>query len=583
MNKTLNDKLEGLTRTWCGKLDLHFQVVDSETVSLKIKTTATYQLVTSTSSQQSTGSHSHDCSSKSDCWSKIDYYCKETESGGNTQANLRIIEMIQSDPVETLSITKHVESIEHAYVESCGTCSGSGKNRCTSCQGVGESHCNHCIGGRTKCTSCGGSGRYYVNSTNTNTHCSACGGSGNQICGYCSGSGRIRCVTCSGSGSVSCQSCSGTGYFTHVVTAQTYLSSSQSCQWANNDNNSWVNEYLQRALNDDVPQAPLNQTVDWDIDSFELTSNGGLPYNSEMNGLLESTDAQVNTNSAKEAHCRFIGMSMQPYDMDNIFDSLIEAQVDSLKADYSHDKAQCLFNTQLATNSFDELNTSSLPDDLILWANMMSASACNSIKQSLLDVGHMFDNMRSEIRLTDLLLWTLVFVFCGILTVNLLTGISTIQIPWGQIGLRSFLAGIPIAVEWFLAESTRGIESQLIPYMLVTFIPAMLCLLVFGTPQSWTLPRMMIWYWGFSLFIGLFLVSFKPAFDLTTGSQFPLSVDSFSLYRGIEWTMLIDVFLLSSLLGILRARRQAFNIVRDEAAQVQCHALNLLLKYETRD
>ncbi len=574
--------MQALCRTWCGKLEVPFQVVDSETVATEIITNATYHLTTSTSSQQSTGSNSHDCSSKSDCWSKINYYCKETENGGNAQANLKILEMIRANPIATLSITRHIETIEHAYVESCSACRGSGKITCGTCHGVGESHCGHCSGGRRSCTSCGGSGRYYVNSTNTNTSCSGCGGSGTSICGYCTGSGRVRCTTCSGSGSISCLSCAGTGYFTHVVTAQTYLSSSQTCQWAEEEPDSWVDKYLRRALNDRVPQAPLNETVDWNVDSFSLISNDGLPYKSEMHGLLESTEAQISINSWEPVHCQFIGSAIQPYELNGIFDPLIEAQVKSLKTDYSHDKAACLFNSRLATSSFDELNTSSLPDNLISWANMMSASACVLLKQSLLDVGNMFDKMRAEIRLTDLLIWMLVFIVGGMLSVNLLSAIATVQIPWDQIGLSSFFAGIPVAIQWFMSELARGVDSLLIPYMLITFIPAMLFLYFLGTPQTWSLRRMMFWYWGFSLFIGLFILSFKPAFDLA-GGQLPLSVDAFNFNPVIEWLMLVDVFLLASLLAILRARRQAFNIVREESSQVQSQALNLLLKYESRE
>jgi len=366
------------------------------------------------------------------------------------------------------------------------------------------------------------------------------------------------------------------------VTAETYLSSNQSCQWLADKPAAWVDEYLRRALKDDVPQAPLNQTVDWDTNTFSLISNDGLPYSSEMQGLLENTEAQISINSEEEVHCRFIGSGMQPYDMGSIFDPLIEAQVESLKTDYSHDKAACLFDSRLAKSSFDELNTSSLPDNLIAWANMISTSACASLKQSLLDVGNMFDKMRAEIRLTDLLIWMLVFVVGGILSVSLLSAIATVQIPWDQIGLSSFFTGIPIAVQWFMSELARGVDGLLIPYMLITFIPAMLALFFFGTPQIWSLRRMLFWYWGVSLFIGLFILSFKPAFDLA-GRQMPLSVDTFSFQPGIEWSMLIDVFLLASLLAIFRARRQAFNIVREEAAQVQSQALNLLLKYEARE
>lgn len=582
MNKKLNDKLESLIEAWCGKLDVQFQVLDSETVAAAVITNASYSLTTSTSLQQSTGSNSHDCSSKDDCWSKINTYCRETESGGNAGANLCILEMIRSNPVATLSINRHIETVEHAYVETCSSCHGSGKITCGTCHGSGESHCGHCSGGRTRCVSCGGSGRYYVNSTNTNASCSGCGGSGTSICGYCTGSGRIRCTTCSGSGSISCSSCAGTGYITHVVTAQTYLSSSQTCQWAKGEPDSWVDKYLQRAMRDDVPQAPLNETVDWDVDSFRLISNDGLPYNSEMQGLLESTEAQISINSAEQVHCRFIGSSIRPYDMECLFDSLVAVQVESLKSDYSHDKADRLLNSRLATSSFDELNTSSLPDNLIVWANMLSASACASLKQSLLDVGNMFDSMRAEIRLTDLLIWTLVFVVCGMLTVNLLSAIATVQIPWDQIGLSSFFAAIPVAANWFMVELARGADGLLIPYMLITFVPAMLSLFFLGTPQTWSLSRMMLWYWGFSLFIGLFILSFKPAFDLA-GGQLPLSAYAFSFHPGIEWSMLIEVFLLASLLAILRARRQAFNIVREESAQVQSQALNLLLKYEVRE
>lgn len=335
-------------------------------------------------------------------------------------------------------------------------------------------------------------------------------------------------------------------------------------------------------MRDDVPQAPLNETVDWDVDSFRLISNDGLPYNSEMQGLLESTEAQISINSGVQVHCQFIGSSMRPYDLGSIFDPLIQAQVESLKTDYSHDRAACLFNSRLAKSSFDEFNTSSLPDNLISWASMMSAPACASLKQSLLDVGNMFDKMRAQVRATDLLIWVLVFFVCGMLAVNLLSAIATVQIPWDQIGLASFFAAIPDAVQWFMTELTRGVDGLLIPYMLITFIPAMLCLLFFGTPQTWSLRRMMFWYWGFSLFIGFFILSFKPAFDLA-GGQMPLSVDDFKFYPGIEWSIAIDVFLLASLLAIFRARRQAFNIVREESAQVKSQALNLLLKYEVRE
>jgi len=366
------------------------------------------------------------------------------------------------------------------------------------------------------------------------------------------------------------------------VTAETFLSSSQSCQWAEDRPAPWVDKYLQRVMRDDVPQAPLNETVDWDVDSFRLISNDGLPYNSEMQGLLESTEAQISINSGEPVHCQFIGSSMRPYDLSSIFDPLIQAQVESLKTDYSHDKAEHLFDSRLAKSSFDELNTSSLPDNLITWANMMSASAGAALKQSLLDVGNMFDKMRGEIRVTDLLIWTLVFVAGGMLTVNLLSAMSTVQIPWGQIGLSSFFAGIPVAVQWFVSELARGVDGLLIPYMLITFIPAMLALFFFGTPQTWSLRRMLFWYWGFSLFIGLFILSFKPAFDLA-GGQLPMSVDAFNFNPAIEWSMLLEVFLLASLLAIFKARRQAFNIVREESAQVKSQALNLLLKYEARE
>lgn len=582
MNEKLNERLEELRETWCGELEVSFQVLDSDTVSSSIDTSSTYSLTTSTSTQTLTGSRDHDCTSKSECLSKIRHYCTETENGGNATANQAIIEMVRADPVGTLSTTQAVESIKHAYVETCSTCAGSGQTRCTICQGSGQTDCTHCMYGRAQCVSCGGSGNY-VNSNNTRTNCSACGGSGKTLCGYCHGSGRVQCSSCSGRGSTSCTACSGTGYFTHVVTARTSLLSTQTCRWNKSEHDAWVNDYLQRALEDAVPQAPLNMAVHWDLDTFEFVSSGELPYRSKMHGLLESTQAKISLTPGTTATSRFIGEQLTPYDLDGVFDPVIEARIDDLASDYHHDKARRLFNSRFATSCFNELNTPDRPDSLITWANMLSPGACKVLKQSLIDVGHIFETMRSEIRLLDLGRWILIFTLFGLVATNLLNGFANAGLPWEQVGLRSLIAGLPVATDWFLVESMRGADSQLIPYMLVTFFPAMLVLYFFGTPQTWTLWRMMLWYWGFSLFIGLFLVSLNPLLGVAGKDTFKFSLETFRLSRQVEWGILVDILLLGSLLALLRARRLAFNLARKEAAQVQSKALNMLLKYETRD
>ena len=122
------------------------------------------------------------------------------------------------DPIARLKDLKDgfiIKPLPYRYhhPESCGSCSGSGKQDCSFCS-RGKIRCS-CGDGRSTCYGCGGAGSFYSNSGQT--RCGACGGSGRSgSCTTCSGSGYYSCLTCFGSGKVTCSTCSGNGWFTHT-------------------------------------------------------------------------------------------------------------------------------------------------------------------------------------------------------------------------------------------------------------------------------------------------------------------------------------------------------------------------------
>ena len=146
---------------------------------------------------------------------------------------------------------KEVEVYGSQHVETCSTCSGSGKITCPECGGRGTVPCTKCGGsghvrcricggnGTNQCTACHGSGniqksrqeRYILSDTNwdgtkmttptygyrtiyESVRCSSCGGRGQNTCTSCNGTGKDTCSTCHGSGRLTCDRCHGDGKIT---------------------------------------------------------------------------------------------------------------------------------------------------------------------------------------------------------------------------------------------------------------------------------------------------------------------------------------------------------------------------------
>lgn len=144
-------------------------------------------------------------------------------------------------------------------LDTCAGCHGRGKNRCTTCYGNGYNTCHACSGtrqttcsawgcvfGKKSCSNCNGSGSVsrevgyttYITVTGPDglsrtesrfqtryeTHpctaygcsygkvtCGQCNGTARVSCGTCSATGRLVCSPCHGSGNVICGGCAGSG------------------------------------------------------------------------------------------------------------------------------------------------------------------------------------------------------------------------------------------------------------------------------------------------------------------------------------------------------------------------------------
>ena len=148
-------------------------------------------------------------------------------------------------------------------VETCGDCSGQGKNpcpecggvgtvRCSACGGVGKTYCTHCDHGYVKCSTCSGTGTRQESYQESYTRrdysgreflgyrtayktvaCYNCHGKGEKACSYCNGvwekpcpkchNGQVTCPKCDGDKLITCSTCRGSGRLVHALYVNRHL------------------------------------------------------------------------------------------------------------------------------------------------------------------------------------------------------------------------------------------------------------------------------------------------------------------------------------------------------------------------
>mgnify|MGYP000184981791 CR=1 FL=1 len=541
-----------------------------------VLTECSYTLDTSIQSNRYTGQKAYNCNSSSQCKNEINQYCQETSQGGNERVNSLAIKYIHTAAIASFNSIKAIDQIERSYLERCNNCDGDGKNRCNGCGGTGQSHCYSCNNGRATCSGCNGQGRFVSGSVTTS--CNNCGGNGSVYCYNCGGTTVINCSGCGGGGNIPCAPCNQQGWFTNIVTATCKLvSSEQVNSWSVEDGPNWLVNYIDKSMCGKTPQAPFNDTVSWDLSGFQLDAVA-LPFKAEIRGKLYSSSADIAVDQYAERSCQFVGTIPIAHNLNCIMDEPLKSLITKANHKKGVDELKALFKCRVAKHNLAEYQSVSRPNNFITHTNLLSSDSCQTLKNYFSNMGRYFKNVRSYIKISHLILFTLLFSVIGLLMMGLVkTFVSGIH--WEQLSLFEIIKATPeiFKQSWFLLLN-QPMLFFLILYAF--FIPSMLLMRTLSSGKVSSFMRMNKWFVFCSLILMIFIyqgISMTPDLALLQWNKNHFFDIMESL---IQPDIIMEVGLIVLLPALLKARREAFKTNKRLVRRIKSTELNELLEYE---
>ncbi len=543
----------------------------------QIDTECSYTLETSTQSCWQTGQRNYNCKSLSECESDINYYRKEISRGKHERVNNLAINRINRAPIASFNGIKVIDKIERSYVKSCDNCGGNGDNRCDYCSGTGRVHCSSCTYGRSICNGCGGTGRFFSVSDQKTYSCQTCAGSGRISCWSCYGSSYVNCNSCGGNGKTPCSPCNQSGWFTYTVTATCSVVSKQHINWTADNSPNWVVGYIEKAIDGKTPLAPFNDTVSWNVPSFELDTTN-IPFRGTLRGDLYSSSAGVTVDQFAEKHCQFVGIIPTAYNLNEIMDEPITSLLSEVNQKKDLDDIKSLFSTRVAKHNFSEYRNTSRPNNFIEYANLLSNASCNALKSCFISLGGHFKSLRNYVKISHLIRFTVMFLLLGVGLIGL-TKTFVSGIYWQQVSLLEIIKATPAV---FQLSSSILFKQPLLFFTVLygLFIPSMLLMKLLSSMQRGSTILMIKWFVISSSILIILLyqgVSRAPQVSLLQWNNDHFFTVMESL---IKPNIVMELLLVSFLAALLRSRREAYKLNKKLVSSMKSTELKQLLEYD---
>jgi len=567
-----------LTTQWLNGMQVPAVVNNQKSKLHNIKTQGSYSIVTERDYYRISGTHKYDCSSESQCIKAISEYEQSVTIGKIKPALYKSIELIKSDPVGSFALYKQVDSCAHAYIETCDTCNGRGENRCHGCHGSGETSCYNCSSGRVSCNNCNGG--YVSNNNGSSERCYTCSGSGQRDCNTCCGNARVTCSTCSGRGKLHCSPCDATGYFTTTITVYARLKGQQSCKWSSDPAYPWLDLYIEQALEKKLNHAPLNETVTWDLTSFEFAIDTAFPLKTEMDGEIKTTAADVDIDKTGAVNCQFIGEIYKPFNMSTCFDGYLLKHCEKLNSNFSQQHCKTLFATNIAKDTFEFVKSEELPSNIAYKTNMVSPQLAKTLKETLLNTGHVFDKIRKKVTIPRVLLSMLMHLVWLFAVITVIDVIFTFRIDWQSVNSSQLLSSLLVNVQQGFILLFEHKPQALVMIFVISFIPMLILRSWLGSNQIWHPVKLFI---GYIIITPIFFTIFSTINDQNLApiiDDILLTKEAFMHSTLRCLALLFDLMMLAGLIAILRVRKSAYSKNRKVAKKIDSSALNRLLNYE---
>lgn len=568
-----------LALQWINGFSISIEVNNERSKNHPVTTIGTYGISTYRKSYHVTGNNSHDCNSASQCSTNLARYEQAVISGENKNILNKSIDLIKSNIIHSFSLNDNIDSRSHAYVKTCTACHGNGEEQCYDCYGAGQKNCHYCTGGRISCLSCTGSG-YHYGANGSQIRCNGCSGSGKSNCYSCHGNGRITCGTCSGRRTLACNACSATGYFTITETSYVMLTGQQSCKWSTDADYPWLDDYINLALNKKIAHALLNETSTWDLLTFSFDNSDSFPLKTSMSGDLKTTTSKVSIESSDPISCWFIGEIYKPFNLGHCFDSYIEKQAEVLVTDFSPETCNVLFNTNIAKDTFEYLNEESLPLNIAYSANLVSPSLGETLKDTLIRVGHLFDNKRKKVSLMSVLLSLIKYLIILMLIVTFVDTLFMQKIDWQAMTSFAFSAALFENIRHGVSMVYFHKVTELLPILIASFIPMLFLRAWLGSHQIWKPGRLFWWYILTTILLATFFIMFDQQNLRMDSESLTFSMDKLVVSARRSILILVDLVMLSGFIAILRVRKSAYKKNKIEVNGIKSPALNRLLNYK---
>jgi hypothetical protein len=565
MNKTLK-KLKELQNYWTNTVG--FNIKDkSETISpTAIKSFSTYEFQPNIQKKKDYGSHPHSCKNSEECSHKIQNHFQKIENNNNDVFKTKFQEQLKNrQPL--LNDHWKVMSETESYVEDCEPCNAKGHVDCTTCDTygtpTGRVSCGSCWGsGRKSCGGCGGSGK------SNDKNCFSCMGSGKKSCFSCSGSGKVTCGSCDGSLVVTCSSCKGHKCFTFYEEAEFNMSSSAEITWQKEDNKDWINKYIINEINDKQSHIDLMQVSDWHFHTLNISPLASLPYKASIQGQLITTTSEVKLND-NDFFCLFLGDNLEPYKLDFIFENYISKI--TLEAEKNDSKAHIsFFENKIVENIVDEKG-SGIP----VKSEMIKLESRQNIKNTFKNISISYKEEQDNIDVKDILTWTAIFS-ASFLSFFLVFGLFTpTSLDLSHLGFTNIFINTTNTFSMFLI-----LNPVILPLGIIALMPITYGIKKLLASSKESILRFSAWHLILCYFVislGYLLFYPQSFFEAVEwGFNFDYLSHSFNNLK----TIIIDVLLASSLLGILRARRINCLKVRKLSDSLNNDTLKMILGYD---
>lgn len=295
-------------------------------------------------------------------------------------------------------------------LDTCGGCSGRGKNRCSPCYGLGSTTCHSCSGsrettcssfgclfGKKSCGNCHGTGSVtrevgyttYITVTGSDglsrnesryqtrheTHpCTAYGCSyGKVTCGQCNGTARVQCATCRATGKLTCDYCQGKGNVTCSPCAGS--GKTGSCAWTDVHGTpdyrlSFAGEVDPRAADIEAKlglHGVASQTAGLTLTRLRLDHERNpqaITANYAASMRIAHLDALCNQ---RDYHLVAYGPTLEWLDLDNIVETLLRADLESLRNALVIASGEGIFATSVQTlaNPLHQVTLSEINTEIV--------------------------------------------------------------------------------------------------------------------------------------------------------------------------------------------------------------------------